>query len=121
MVYVYKTKGVCSREMTVDVDENGIIQSCVIKGGCPGNLLGISRIVIGMKAEDVIERFRGTRCGFRSTSCPISSPMRWRRLWLLLPSKSFALNGSCPFPGQEFFVYPGKILFRSGKFRLLPI
>lgn len=27
MVYVYKTKGVCSREMTVDVDENGIIQS----------------------------------------------------------------------------------------------
>ena len=50
MVYVYKTKGVCSREMTVDVDENGIIQSCVIKGGCPGNLLGISRIVIGMKA-----------------------------------------------------------------------
>lgn len=42
MVYVYKTKGVCSREMTVDVDENGIIQSCVIKGGCPGNLLGIS-------------------------------------------------------------------------------
>ena len=46
MVYVYKTKGVCSREMTVDVDENGIIQSCVIKGGCPGNLLGISRIVM---------------------------------------------------------------------------
>ena len=46
------------------------IQSCVIKGGCPGNLLGISRIVIGMKAEDVIERFRGTRCGFKSTSCP---------------------------------------------------
>ena len=70
MVYVYKTKGVCSREMTVDVDENGIIQSCVIKGGCPGNLLGISRIVIGMKAEDVIERFRGTRFGFKSTSCP---------------------------------------------------
>ena len=54
----------------LDVDENGIIQSCVIKGGCPGNLLGISRIVIGMKAEDVIERFRGTRCGFKSTSCP---------------------------------------------------
>ena len=41
-----------------------------VKGGCPGNLLGISRIVIGMKAEDVIERFRGTRCGFKSTSCP---------------------------------------------------
>ena len=70
MVYVYKTKGVCSREMTVDVDENGIIQSCVIKGGCPGNLLGISRIVIGMKAEDVLDRLEGIRCGLTPTSCP---------------------------------------------------
>ena len=70
MVYVYKTKGVCSREMDVEVDENGIIQSCTIKGGCPGNLLGISRLVVGMKAEDVIKRMRGTRCGFKSTSCP---------------------------------------------------
>ena len=70
MVHVYKPKGVCSREMAVEVDENGIVQSCVIKGGCPGNLLGISRIVMGMNAEDVIERFRGTRCGLKATSCP---------------------------------------------------
>ena len=112
MVYVYKTKGVCSREMTVDVDENGIIQSCVIKGGCPGNLLGISRIVIGSVVPAAASS---------PLPAPTSSPMRWRRLWLLLPSKSFALNGSCPFPGQEFFIYPGKILFRSGNFRLLPI
>ena len=47
MVYVYKTKGVCSREMTVDVDENGIIQSCVIKGGCPGNLVEVMTCVGG--------------------------------------------------------------------------
>ena len=27
-------------------------------------------LVDGMKAEDVIERFSGIRCGFKSTSCP---------------------------------------------------
>ena len=70
MVHVYKTKGVCSREITVDVDGNGIIQSCTFKGGCPGNLLGISKIVVGMKAEDVIQTFRGNPCGLKRTSCP---------------------------------------------------
>lgn len=70
MQYVYKTKGVCSRDITVDVDENGVIQEVKFRGGCPGNLLGISKIVKGMKAEDVIASMRGTPCGFKSTSCP---------------------------------------------------
>ena len=70
MVYVYKTKGVCSREMTVDVDENGIIQSCVIKGGCPGNLAGIGRLAAGMTPEELIDRLQGIRCGGKPTSCP---------------------------------------------------
>ena len=73
MVYVYKTKGVCSREMTVDVDENGIIQSCVIKGGCPGNLLGISRIIKGKTVKEVVEAFQGVHCGAKPTSCPDQS------------------------------------------------
>ena len=29
-----------------------------------------SSIVRGMKAEQVIERFEGVKCGFRNTSCP---------------------------------------------------
>lgn len=70
MAYVYKTKGTCSREITVDVDGNGVIKSCNFKGGCPGNLLGISKMVVGMKAEDVISTMRGTPCGFKKTSCP---------------------------------------------------
>ncbi len=70
MVHVYKTKGTCSKEITVEVDENGVIQNCSFKGGCPGNLLGISKIVVGMKAEEVIKTFRGNPCGFRKTSCP---------------------------------------------------
>ena len=70
MVYVYKTKGVCSREMTVDVDENGIIQSCVIKGGCPGNLEAVARLAEGLPAEAVISRLEGIQCGSKPTSCP---------------------------------------------------
>ena len=39
-------------------------------GGCNGSLQGISRLVTGMKVEDVIEKLEGVRCGRRSTSCP---------------------------------------------------
>ncbi len=67
MKFQYRPRGVCSQLMDIEV-EDGRIVNVNVTGGCPGNLLGISRIVIGMKAEDVIERFRGTRCGFKSTA-----------------------------------------------------
>ena len=41
-----------------------------MQGGCNGNLKGISSLLVGMKAEDTIARMEGTRCGFKSTSCP---------------------------------------------------
>ena len=67
--YTYKTKGVCSHSMTVKL-EDGIIRDVRIEGGCNGNLQGISRLVIGMKAEDAIERMQGIRCGGKPSSCP---------------------------------------------------
>lgn len=69
MVYVYKTKGTCSREITVELDGN-VVKNVSFVGGCNGNLSGISNIVKGMTVEHVIERFAGTKCGTRSTSCP---------------------------------------------------
>lgn len=39
-------------------------------GGCNGNLQGISRLVKGMKVEEVIKKLEGVRCGGRPTSCP---------------------------------------------------
>ena len=39
-------------------------------GGCNGNLQGISKLVKGMKYEDVKARLDGIRCGFKPTSCP---------------------------------------------------
>ena len=69
MTYEYLTKGTCSRKIKVDLDGD-IIQSVEFTGGCNGNTKGLSAIVKGMKAQDVIERFQGITCGFRQTSCP---------------------------------------------------
>ena len=67
--YTYTPRGVCSRRMTVAL-EDGVIRDVHIEGGCSGNLQGISRLVIGMKAEDAIERMQGIRCGGKPSSCP---------------------------------------------------
>ena len=69
MTYTFTPRGVCSRRMTVEL-EDGIIRSVQVEGGCNGNLQGISRLVVGMTAQDAIERMKGIRCGFRPTSCP---------------------------------------------------
>lgn len=65
----YFPKGVCSRQMIIEV-EDGIVRDVEVIGGCHGNLQGISKLVEGMKAEDVIARCSGIRCGIKSTSCP---------------------------------------------------
>lgn len=69
MVMEYQPKGVCARKMIIDV-EDGIVKSLEVIGGCHGNLQGISKLVQGMKVEDVIARLDGIRCGFKPTSCP---------------------------------------------------
>ena len=69
MTYTYTPRGVCSRRMTVEL-EDGVIKAVKVEGGCNGNLQGISRLVIGMKATDAIERMKGISCGGKPTSCP---------------------------------------------------
>ena len=69
MTINYTPKGVCARAFQIQV-EDGIIRSVNITGGCNGNLKGISRLVEGMKVEDVIQRIEGLQCGFKNTSCP---------------------------------------------------
>lgn len=60
---------VCSTAIDLTV-EDGIIKELAFKGGCNGNLQGIALLVTGMKAEDVIARLEGVRCGGKQTSCP---------------------------------------------------
>ena len=69
----FKPNNVCSREMTVVVDDNGIITSAQVTGGCHGNLQGICRLIEGRKADDIIKTLKGIKCrGSRTgeTSCP---------------------------------------------------
>lgn len=67
--FVYKTQGVCSREMHIAYEGDTLVELKVI-GGCPGNLAGISKLVQGMKLEEVAKRLSGVTCGPKSTSCP---------------------------------------------------
>ena len=69
MEYRYNPQGVCSMEMIFKID-NGIIKSLKIVGGCPGNTVGISRLVVGKTVDEVIEMLKGIPCRTKATSCP---------------------------------------------------
>ena len=66
MTYTYKTKGTCSSNIELEV-EDGIVKDIAFWGGCNGNLQGL---VAGMPVNEVISRLEGIRCGGRPTSCP---------------------------------------------------
>jgi len=66
---LYKTQGTCSQFIEVGVKE-GIVTHCHFYGGCDGNTKGLAQLVVGMKADIVISKLDGTRCGMKSTSCP---------------------------------------------------
>ena len=70
MTYSFRPRGVCSQEMRVEVDEQGVIQELQVLGGCSGNLQGIAALVRGMSAQEAVERLKGIRCGVKETSCP---------------------------------------------------
>ena len=69
MTIEYIPKGVCSRKMIIDVEDD-TIKSVRVEGGCSGNLQGISRLAEGMKVAEAISRMEGIRCGWKNTSCP---------------------------------------------------
>ena len=69
MQYEYRAQGVCTHSILIDI-EDGVIKEAQFIGGCPGNTSGISKLVAGMKAEDVIARLEGVTCGRKPTSCP---------------------------------------------------
>ncbi len=69
--FTYQPHGTCSSMMSLKIDdETDTILDFQVKGGCPGNLQGIRRLIIGMNASDVAEKLKGVQCGFKPTSCP---------------------------------------------------
>lgn len=69
MTYKYRPVGVCSREITIEV-EGDIIQSVMFLGGCSGNTQGVGALISGMKIDEAIKRLKGIDCAGKGTSCP---------------------------------------------------
>lgn len=69
MQYEYKTKGTCSQRILFDLID-GRVHNVQFIGGCNGNLQGISKLVEGMEAQEVIQRVSDIHCGMKPTSCP---------------------------------------------------
>lgn len=69
MKYHYKMQGTCSTDIYFELN-NDKVSNVHYVHGCNGNLQGIGRLVEGMKAEEVIQRLEGIRCGHKCTSCP---------------------------------------------------
>ena len=69
MEFRYIPQGVCSAEMIFEIDGD-IIKKLQIIGGCPGNTIGVSKLVEGRKIDEIIEIFKNIPCRNRGTSCP---------------------------------------------------
>ena len=65
----YKTSGVCSRQIIINVEDD-IVKSVKFIGGCAGNTQGVATLVEGMSVDQVIAKLSGIKCGFKGTSCP---------------------------------------------------
>lgn len=59
---------VCSRKISFDIEDNKIYNLEFV-GGCPGNLLAISKLLEGQDIDKTIELLKGNQCGMRGTSC----------------------------------------------------
>ncbi len=68
MRYTYKTKIVCSKEISFDINDN-VITNISFVGGCNGNLKAISKILDGWTVEQIESKIKGNTCGMRPTSC----------------------------------------------------
>ncbi len=67
----YKTKGVCSREIHLTVnEETGVVEAIEFVGGCHGNTQGVASLATGMTVDEIIRKTEGIRCGMKQTSCP---------------------------------------------------
>ena len=68
-MYSYKTSGVCSSLINLEISDN-IVENVEFIGGCAGNLSGIGHLVKGMLVDEVITKLQGIDCRQKGTSCP---------------------------------------------------
>ena len=69
MTYTYKPIGVCSQQITIDINDDKTIGDIKFLGGCNGNLQAIPKLVEGMTVDEVERRISGISCNGKGTSC----------------------------------------------------
>ena len=67
--FTYATKGVCSRQIELEIADNIVVEVKFI-GGCSGNTQGVARLAEGRNVDEVIANLKGICCGMKGTSCP---------------------------------------------------
>ncbi len=70
MEYTVRPRGICSMQIKFEIDDSKKVKNVHFLGGCNGNAKGISALVEGMDASEVIKRLRGINCNGKGTSCP---------------------------------------------------
>ena len=68
MHYTYLPKGVCSVKIDFEINDD-VISDVAFTAGCNGNLKAISKLVDGMKVDDIERILLGNTCGMKGTAC----------------------------------------------------
>ena len=69
--YRHLNSGTCSRSVTITYDDaTHIIEKVQFEFGCPGNTIGISKLCVGRKLEEIHDILKDVKCGNKATSCP---------------------------------------------------
>lgn len=66
---VFTPSGICCKKMIVELKDGKVI-NLEFNGGCNGNLQGLSSLIKGMEAKEVVTRLKGIDCKGKGTSCP---------------------------------------------------
>lgn len=67
--YKYRPRGVCSTQISFDLDDQKRIHNLHYENGCDGGSKAIAVLVEGMPAKDVADKLRGNLCENKGTSC----------------------------------------------------
>lgn len=67
-IQLFVPENVCPKAIRYAV-KDGALEYLEFAGGCDGNLKALSRLLVGMPVESVIDKLSGITCGKKATSC----------------------------------------------------
>lgn len=65
----YNTQRTCARQIRFEIEDGNLHNVQFLGGGCASNLGAICTLLEGADAKETAEKFKGSTCGKRGTSC----------------------------------------------------